>query len=125
MSWITNRFVVTFGGTAILVALWNVYVAFHDDGILEGRVVGPDGSPVAGATVSLTERTLLVARPRDATTTDAEGRFVFTGHHLHHLYLDAAKDGVGRAGPVEYRLYFQGQNMALDAPLQLSVPAGA
>ena len=120
MSWLANRFVFTFGGVAVVAALWNVYVAFNDDGIIRGRVVGPGGAPVAGATVTLSERTLLVAQPRGSATTDAEGRFAFRDHDLHRFYLEAAKEGVGRAGPIEYRLWFKRQNMVLDAPLRLS-----
>ena len=50
-SWLNNRFVITFGTIAVLVAVWNVYIAYHDHGLIEGRVVGPNGAPVAGATV--------------------------------------------------------------------------
>ncbi|MCB1491300.1 MAG: carboxypeptidase regulatory-like domain-containing protein [Rhodobiaceae bacterium] len=118
-SWLLNRFVLTFGTIAVFAVVWNIYVAAHDDGIIEGHVVGPDGKPVAGATVVLSERTLLVAKPQDKTTTDAEGRFEFRDHRLHRLYLEADKVGEGHAGPVEYRLYFKGENMRLDEPLKL------
>ena len=56
--------------------------------------------------------------------TDAEGHFAFSGHRLHRLYLEASKEGSGRIGQREYRLYFKGQNMELDEPLQLR-PEGA
>jgi Carboxypeptidase regulatory-like domain len=118
-SWLKNRFVLTFGGIALLTALWNVYVAFNDDGIIEGQVIDASGAPVEGATVRLTERTLLVAQPRGTAKTDADGRFLFTGHNLHHLFLEAAR-GDGKAGPFEYRLYFNGENLMLRKPLQLS-----
>jgi hypothetical protein len=39
---------------------------------------------------------------------------------MHRLYLEADKDGVGRFGPREYRLYFNGENLILGKPLQLS-----
>lgn len=119
-SWLKNRFVITFGGAALLAAAWNLYVAANNDGIIEGVIVAPDGTPVPGATVTLTERTLLVAQPRGSTTTDADGRFVFRDHRLHRLYLEAAKDGVGRLPQREYRLYFKGQNLSLQEPLQLA-----
>lgn len=118
-SWLNNRFAITFGTIAVLVAIWNIYIAFHDHGLIEGRVVGPNGRPVAGATVTLSERTLLVAQERGKTTTDAGGRFRFTGHALHRLYLQAEKDGVGQFGPHQYRLYFQGEDLILQAPLRL------
>jgi hypothetical protein len=123
-SWLTNRFVLTFGSVAVAAALWNLYVVFNDDGIIRGQVVDSNGAPVEGARVMLSERSLLVARPRGQTITDAEGRFAFQGHDLHRLYLEASKEGAGRAGQREYRLYFKGQNMELEAPLRL-VPEGA
>ena len=74
-------------------------------------MVDANGAPVEGATVRLTERTLLVAQPRGTATTDASGHFVFTGHQLHHLFLEASKEGAGKAAPVEFRLYFKGENL--------------
>ncbi len=123
-SWLINRFVLTFGSVAIAAALWNIYVIFNDDGVIRGRVVDANGAAVEGANVILSERSLLVARPRGQTVTDAEGRFAFQGHELHRLYLEAGKEGVGRIGQREYRLYFKGQNMDLETPLRLR-PEGA
>lgn len=123
-NWLKNRFVLTFGGVALAAAFWNLYVVFNDDGIIRGRVVDAEGGPVEGARVTLSERSLLVARPRGQTVTDAAGRFAFQGHELHRLYLEAVKEGEGRAGPREYRLYFKGQNMDLDTPLSFP-PEGA
>jgi hypothetical protein len=117
--WLLNRFVVTIVVVAVAVGAWNLYVVNNDDGLIEGRVVGPDGAPVEGATVTLSERTLLVAQPRDKAMTDTDGRFVFENHRLHRLYLEAAKEGAGHVGPIEYRLYFKGQNMILSDPLRL------
>ena len=88
--------------------------------MLISQVVGPDGAAIPGATVRLSEKTLLVSQPKGQTTTDADGRFEFTGHNMHRLYLEADKDGVGRYGPREYRLYFNGENLLLGEPLQLS-----
>jgi hypothetical protein len=119
-AWLLNRFVATIVVVAVVVGVWNLYVINNDDGIIEGQVVGPDGAPVEGATVTLSERTLLVAQERGKTTTDADGHFIFRDHKLHRLYLEAEKPGEGRVGPIEYRLYFKGQNMRLDKPLQLS-----
>jgi hypothetical protein len=117
--WLLNRFVATIVAVAVAIGAWNLYVTRNDDGLIEGRVVGPDGAPVEGAIVTLSERTLLVAQPRGKATTDANGRFVFENHKLHRLYLEADKDGAGRVGPIEYRLFFKGQNMTLDEPLRL------
>ena len=121
MSWgrLWNRYTITFGGIALLAGLWNLYVALNNDGILTGRVVGPDGRAVEGATVVVSERTLLVSAPRLRTITDAQGAFRFSGHRLYHLYLEASKDGVGRMTAQEFRLYFKGQNLTLREPLRL------
>jgi hypothetical protein len=124
-SWLKNRFVITFGGVALLAVVWNVYIAYHDDGVIEGRVVAADGTAVEGATVTLSERTLLVAQAVGRTKTDAEGRFHFEGHQLHRLYLEAAKQDVGRFGPREYRLYFKSENLLLDEPLKLAAPGSS
>jgi hypothetical protein len=43
---------------------------------------------------------------------------------MHRIYLEADKDGVGRYGPREYRLYFNGENLILARPLRLA-PQGA
>jgi hypothetical protein len=118
-SILLNRYTITFGLMAVVVAGWNLYIAFNNDGIITGRVVGPDNKPMAGATVVLSERTLLVTAARARTTTDANGEFLFKGHRLYHLYLEAFKEGAGRMPPKEFRLYFKGQNMTLDRPLRL------
>lgn len=122
MSWsfFLNRYTITFGLMAIIVAGWNLYVVLNKDGIITGQVMGPDNKPVAGATVVLSEKTLLVTAPRAKTTTDANGEFRFKGHKLYRLYLEAFKEGAGRMQPKEFRLYFKGQNMALDRPLHLA-----
>ena len=99
-SWLTNRFVVTFGGAALLAAVWNVA-----------------SEPV---TVVLSERTLLVAQPKGNTTTAPDGSFRFDGHQLHRIYIEARKKDIGRYGPREFRLYFKGENLDLDQPLQLA-----
>ncbi len=114
-----NRYTITFGTIALLSIVWNVYVLFNDDGIVTGRVVASDGTPVENATVVLSEKTLLVTSPRDKTATDAAGRFKFSGHDVYHVYLEAYKDGVGRASQKDYHLYFRSQNFHLPELLQL------
>ena len=114
-----NRYTITFGTIALLAIVWNVYVLFNDDGIVAGRVVTSDGTPIENARVVLSEKTLLVNAPLDKTTTDADGRFKFSGHDIYHVYLEAYKDGVGRAPQKDYHLYFRGQNLHLSEPLQI------
>ncbi len=122
MSWsvVRNRYSITFGAIALLVGLWNLYVAIDAGGIITGRVVDAANRPVEGATVTLTERTLLVSAIRARTTSGPDGAFRFSGHTLYHLYLEASKEGVGRAAPREFRLYFRGQNLSLRQPLRLN-----
>ncbi len=118
--WLLNRVTVTIGLIAILVVGWNLYVLAHDDGILTGTVVGPDGAPVAGAEVVLSERTLVSLEPIAKTLTGADGGFRFEKHDRHRLVLTASKDGVGASGRLEVRLYFRNQNRHLDEPLRLA-----
>ena len=120
MARFRNRYTLTLGSIALLVISWNIYVALNNDGIITGRAVTPDQQPVNGATVVLSERSLLVAVPKGKATTDEKGEFRFTGHTLHHLYLEAHKEGTGRMPPKEFRLYFKGQNMFLEKPLVLA-----
>ena len=121
MSWAFpwNRYTITLGSILLLVGLWNLYVTLNNDGVITGRVVDPDNLPVEGATVVLSERTLLVSAVRARTTTDAKGAFRFLGHKLYHIYLEAYREDVGRMPPREYRLYFKGQNLTLRHPLRL------
>jgi hypothetical protein len=120
MAWIRNRYTLTFGALALLAASWNLYVALNNDGIIAGRAVTPDQKPVGGATVVLSERSLLVAVPKGRAVTNEKGEFRFTGHTLHHLYLEAHKEGVGRMPAREFRLYFKGQNLFIEKPLILA-----
>jgi protocatechuate 3,4-dioxygenase beta subunit len=112
--------VVVLATIAVTSTGWNLYVARHDQGVVEGRVVGPDGRPVGGATVELFERTLTTLEPRGVTWTEPDGRFRFVGQRAHHVVVEASKDGIGRSGRVAVRLYFRGQNVVLTAPLRLA-----
>ena len=102
-----------------MILAWNLYIGRHDDGILAGKVVGPDGAPVAGAEVVLAERTVVSLTPVLSTTTDETGQFRFERHDRHAVVLTAAKEGVGKTGRVEVRLYFRNQNRLLQEPLLL------
>ena len=114
-----NRYVVVFGLIAAVAAAWNLYVARHDQGLVQGRVVGPDGRPVVAATVTLFERTLTTLEPRATVQTGPDGGFRFAGQRAHHLAVEARKEGIGRSHRTAFRLYFRGQNLVLPAPLQL------
>jgi hypothetical protein len=122
--WLTlliNRFTLTFGTIALVVLLWNLYVLEHDDGILIGQVVGPDGNPVAAAEVVLNERTIVSLAPIANTQTDTDGRFEFSRHDRHFVVLTANKADVGESGRYDVRLYFRNQNKILNEPLRLEL----
>ena len=114
-----NRYTITFAIILFWALLWNLFVIFNDEGILYGRVIGPQHLPVEGATVILSEKTLLVTAPRDEVTTDVDGFFRFEGHNLYHLYLKVKKKNTGLSSHKEVRLYFRGQNKTLKEPLIL------
>ena len=96
-GWLINRVTITLTVIAIVAAGWNLYVAAHDDGILEGVVIGPSGGPVPDAKVVLSERTIVSLAPIAETTTDAEGRFRFEGHDRHALVLNAGREGLSQS----------------------------
>ena len=114
-----HRFVAVPLAIAIVVAAWNVYVAEHDDGIVRGDVIGPDGRPVAGATVTMMEQNFTTNSDRGKTLTRADGSFEFTDNRSHNIQLRAEKAGVGRSDVVVVRLYFQAQNVTLREPLRI------
>ena len=116
-----NRYTLTFGAIAIIASIWNLYIAFNNDGVITGQVVGPDNQPVPGATVTLFQKTLYIAEPRDKTRTDKNGAFTFSGHNSYKLWLEAEKEGIGKSKKEEYRLYFRNQNFTLRKPLRLEV----
>jgi hypothetical protein len=119
-GWLINRATLTFGTIALIALGWNLYVAAHDDGILQGRVVDAEGRPVTDAAVVLNERTIVSLAPIAEARTDQTGRFRFERHDRHALVLTASKDGVGASPRVEVRLYFRNQNRTLADPLTLA-----
>jgi hypothetical protein len=119
-GWLLNRVTLTFGTLALVVLGWNLYVAAHDDGILQGIVVDAAGAPVADAAVVLNERTIVSLAPIAETRSDAAGHFRFERHDRHALVLTASKDGVGASPRVEVKLYFRNQNRTLADPLTLA-----
>ena len=119
-GWLTSRWIVVPGAITLVVLLWNLYVAQHDDGLLEGRVVTADGQPAAGAVVVLLEQNVTTFTERARTVTDRAGRFRFTENRTHHPQLYAEKEGLGRSAQLDLRLWFRAQNTALEEPLTLT-----
>ena len=116
--WI-NRYSITFGLIGLAVLGWNLYVAAHRDGLLTGRVVAADGSAIAGATVKVRERTMVSSEPRAEAKTDAQGRFRVEGLDYHHLLVEVEAQGFKPLPRQSVRLWFRGQNRALEAPLTM------
>ena len=103
---------------------WNAYVVTHDGGIVRGVVLGPDGRPLAGATVTMMEQNFTTNSDRGKTMTRGDGAFEFTDNRSHNIQLRAEKPGVGRSDLVVVRLYFRAQDVTLREPLRVTKPAG-
>ena len=117
-----NRWVVAPLAMAAMLLAWNGYVALNDGGVVEGRVVDATGRPVPDATVILLERNFVMHNERQRTTTDATGRFHFTGNDNHSLQLEAETAGLGRSERRVVRLWFRAQNVRLAEPMRFTEP---
>ena len=117
--WLANRWTAVPGGFALLVLAWNGYVAFHNGGRVDGRVADAAGRSVAGATVTLFERSFVTHAEKQRTTTDASGNFRFEGNDNHWIQLEAEAAGLGRSERQVVRLWFRAQDTRVIEPLQL------
>jgi hypothetical protein len=117
---VINRFVLVPATIAVVIALWNGYVATHDHGIVVGRVVDAAGLPAPDAAVVLWVLNFTTYVEKTRATTDSAGRFVITNNDSHNIRLAAEKPGVGRSARVPVRLYFRAQDIELNEPLILS-----
>jgi hypothetical protein len=115
-----NRWVVVPLLLAGVLLGWNGYVALNDGGVVAGRVVDRNGTPVADATVILLERNFIMHNERQRTKTDAGGHFRFTGNDNHSLQLEAEATGLGRSERRVVRLWFRAQNVALAEPVRFA-----
>jgi hypothetical protein len=113
-----NRWVLVPAVVAVATLGWNLYVAAHDDGIVEGIVVGPRGRPVTGAEVVLLEQNVTTFSEQARTRTGPGGLFRFNGNRTHHAQVFAEKDG-HRSDRATLRLWFRSQNTELTKPLVL------
>lgn len=118
MSWrlLRHRFVAVPLALVAVVLAWNVYIAFNDNGILEGQVRDRTGVPVAGATVIFFERNFIYYQEKVRTTTDAKGDFRFTGLQVHVGQLEAMTGDGRRSDRRQLRLWFRAQDTEV-APL--------
>jgi hypothetical protein len=115
-----NRFVLVPGAIVLAIALWNIYVATHNNGLLAGRVTDSSGRPVADATVSLWVYNFTTYEEKERVKTDADGVFRFTNNPSHRIQISAEKPGVGRSPRMPVFLYFRAQDTTLDSPLRLA-----
>lgn len=125
MTWdrrnlLLNRFVLVPATIAVVVAIWNVHIAFNAGGIVKGRVVGQDGRPVPGATVQLLEQNFTTNSERGETRTGNDGSFEFVDNRSHNIRLRADKESLGRSELRVVRLFFRAQNVTLSEPLVIA-----
>ena len=120
MSWLRSRWVVVPAVLAAIVLGWNLYIAAHSGGAVEGQVVDKAGNSVPGAEVVLFARSFITNQERQRTRAGRDGRFRFTGNASHALQLQAEAPGLGRSERVTVRLLFRGEDTRLPAPLRLS-----
>ena len=118
-SWLLSRWIVVPASIAVVTIGWNTWVGQHAHGLVEGRVVGPEGSPVAGAAVVLLEQNVTTFSERSRTETGPDGGFRFDDNRTHHAQLFAEKAGVGRSERRTLRLWFKSQDTVLAQPLEL------
>ena len=118
-----HRFVAVPVALAVVVAAWNVYIAFNDHGIVEGEVVDRAGVPVAGATVVFFDRNAIYYEEKQRTTTDARGAYRFTGLDTHVGQLEARTPDGRKSERRQLRLWFRAQDTEV-APLVVAAQRG-
>lgn len=113
-GWLLHRFVLVPLVLAVVVGLWNVYVALHAGGVIQGEVRDAAGRPVGGATVVFFERNMINYEERLRTQTDAQGFYRFDGMNVHVGQLEA-RTADGRHSPrQQLRLWFRAQDVRAD-----------
>ncbi len=121
-GWLVSRWVIVPGGIAAITLAWLAYVAAHNHGIVEGRVVDSSGRPVSGASVMLFERSFVTHEERGRATSDIHGAFRFTDNRSHSIQLEAEAPGLGRTDRRIVRLWFAAQDVKLAEPLRFAPP---
>lgn len=117
-SVLLNRFTLTLGAIFGAAVIWNIYVAFNNDGLVMGRVVDQMGNPVADASVSASKKTLSISKSIGLTTTDKDGRFTFEGLDEYSIVL-TAKLEKRVSDSRNIRLWFKKQNTLVKSAMVL------
>ena len=117
--WLLNRFVLVPAALVLVTVGWNLWVATHDHGIIQGRVVDAAGAPVEGADVKLWVFNFATFVVKASTTTKPDGSFEFANNPSHNIQVSAEKAGMGRSARLPIRLYFAGEDFQMKEPLQL------
>jgi hypothetical protein len=126
MNWrrfLTHRFFLVPLVLALVVAGWNLYIAFNDGGIIEGEVRDRAGAPVPGATVIFFERNFVYYQEKQRTVTDARGAYRFDGMQVHVGQLEARTADGRQSERRQLRLWFRAQNTEV-TPLIVAAPRG-
>jgi Carboxypeptidase regulatory-like domain len=118
-----NRFVLVPASIVVAGLIWNAYVSFHNDGIIQGLVADAAGRPVVGADVILPVQNVTTFTEKARTKTGPDGIFRITSNPSHRVQIFAESPS-GRSERRELRLWFQGQNTLLDQPLVVGAGAG-
>ena len=119
MNWRRNwrilghRFVAVPLALAAVAAAWNLYIAFNDNGVIEGEVRDRAGAPVAGATVIFFERNFVYYQEMKRTMTDARGAYRFDSMQVHIGQLEARTDDGRQSARRQLRLWFRAQDTAV------------
>lgn len=125
MTWrriLLSRFFIVPAALLVAIAGWNIYVALHAHGLLQGSVVNASGHPVPDATVILFVHDFVTQVEKARTRTNPAGRFRFDDNNSHLIQLEA-QSGNASSPRVTIRLWFRGQDRTITEPLRL--PSGA
>ena len=124
MSWrriLTHRFFLVPLAVALLVAGWNIYIAFNDGGLIAGEVRDRAGTPVPGATVVFFERNFIYYEEKQRATTDAQGVYRFTDMKTHIGQLEVRTNEGRKSERRQLRLWFRSQDTEV-LPLIVEAP---
>ena len=111
--WLVNRVTISLGVIALIAALWNGYRVMNDDGVLIGRVVGPEAvrlparpSPCGSGRSPPWWSRLAPKRRR-------------TARSVSPITVSTRSSCRGSSPRRQFALYFRNQNRVIEEPLRL------